>query len=166
MKAKVKKKSNFLRAHATTAIKQGDPFDVIATELAENPFDSNDDFEKYFTLSKQLNTFLKFDLVKQQTVAAKTSAVTEQPMSKPAAETNADFMTADVKNEFTIIKTIHEMINLSSILKVKIDHYNSTNLKKPLRPVQPIEFASVIDIQKIFSTEKIADSKSTMKSAA
>lgn len=154
LKAKVKKKSQYFRASFSASVKKGDPFDLALTELAELPFETNDHFEKYFSSSKQLNTFLKIDRSKSSMAAdaALLSAV-DTPAPVEVQNLNSDFMTTDIKNEFIIIKTIHEMIELSISLKTKIDHYNLMHPKLPLAEVKVIQFPSVVDVQKIFSEQ-------------
>lgn len=159
LKAKVKKKSHFFRATAIIQIKQGDPFDLTACELAELAFENNEEFEKYFTLSKQLNKFLQLDQLKQKALEEKNSESDKNisndkvdvEIRRKVSEVDSDFMTVDVKNEFIIIKTIHEMIALSVVLNEKIGHYNLSNLKNPKTPFSIIHFPSVADVQKIFS---------------
>ncbi len=159
LKAKVKKKSNYFRSVSPAAIKQGDAFDGVATELAELPFESNEDFEKYFILSKQLNILIQHEFAQHNAAAessitkkATVQKIAPMPLNPDTNEVLPDFMTADIKNEFAIIKAIHDMIGLSVTLKSKIDHFNATNLKTQRPSVQIIHFPSVIAVQKIFSS--------------
>lgn len=159
LKAKVKKKSNFFRSTSPVPIKTGDPFDVAATELADLAFENNEDFEKYFTLSKQLNTYIKLSLLKKQGEEAPApSAEAAYVDLKSVVDTNKpketpEFMTTDIKNEFTIIKIIHEMITVSKALKKKIEDFNYTHPKTPINIPQVIQFASITEVKKIFSNE-------------
>lgn len=159
LKAKVKKKSNFFRSTSPIPIKTGDPFDVAATELADLAFENNDEFEKYFALSKQLNTYIKLSALKKQgeevpdpsVDAAYVDLKSVVDTNKP--KENPEFMTTDIKNEFTIIKIIHEMITVSKALKKKIEDFNYTHPKTPINIPQVIQFASITEVKKIFSTE-------------
>ncbi len=153
LKAKVKKKSQYFRATVATSVKQGDPFDLAMTNLAEIPFETNDEFEKYFSLSKQLNTLMKSDaaLQKSHNEVIEAPIATERAQTTTTGEPIADFMTSDIKNEFIIIKTIHEMIALSVELKAKVEQFNLMNPKTPLADRRIIQFASVADVEKIFS---------------
>jgi hypothetical protein len=159
LKAKVKKKSHFFRATSPVHIKTGDPFDIAATELSDLAFESNTEFEKYFVLSKQLNTYIKITAMKKQNEKALdptvgTAAVDLKSVvdtSKP--KENPEFMTTDIKNEFTIIKIIHEMIIVSKVLKKKIEEFNYTHPKKPIHIPEVIQFTSVTELKKIFSTQ-------------
>lgn len=172
LKAKVKKKSNFFRATSPVSIKTGDPFDLAATELADLAFENNDEFEKYFTLSKQLNTYIKLSLLKKQAEEASAPAPDSTTVdlksvagdSKP--KENPEFMTTDIKNEFTIVKIIHEMITVSKTLKKKIEDFNFTHPKSPIALPQVIQFASISEIKKIFSNEPIVASIKTEDTAA
>lgn len=158
LKAKVKKKSNFFRATSPVPIKTGDPFDVAATELADLNFESNDEFEKYFTISKQLNTYIKLSNLKKQGKEAAEAAqepayVDLKSVVENAAPETPEFMTTDIKNEFTIIKIFHEMISISKTLKKRIEDFNFTHHKTPIAVPQVIQFASMAEIKRIFSTE-------------
>ncbi len=151
LKAKVKKKSQYFRATVATPVKQGDPFDLAMTSLADIPFEANEEFEKYFSLSKQLNTLMKSDAALQK---SHNDEQIVQPAPTPVPSTTeptSDFMTGDIKNEFIIIKTIHEMITLSVDLKAKVEQFNLMNPKTPLADRRIIQFASVVDVEKIFS---------------
>ena len=166
LKAKVKKKSQYFRACVAAAVKQGDPFDLAMTNLAEIPFETNDEFEKYFSLSKQLNTLMKSDAALQK---SHNDDQIVQPVSTPVpptTEPTSDFMTSDIKNEFVIIKTIHEMIALSFELKAKVEKFNLMNPKTPLADRKIIQFASVTDVEKIFSINAPESILAQQKSAA
>lgn len=158
LKAKVKKKSNFFRATSPVPIKTGDPFDMAATELADLNFENNEEFEKYFTISKQLNTYIKLSNLKKQGEDAAQQAqdpayVDLKSVVENAPQETPEFMTTDIKNEFTIIKIIHEMILVSKTLKKKIEDFNFTHHKTPIAVPQVIQFASIAEIKKIFSTD-------------
>lgn len=165
LKAKVKKKSNFFRATSPVHIKSGDPFDMSATELADLSFENNEDFEKYFALSKQLNTYIKLSALKKQgedvpepaAEAAYVDLKSVVDLNKP--KENPEFMTTDIKNEFTIIKIIHELITVSKTLKKKIEDFNYTHPKSPIQIPQVIQFASIAEVKKIFSNDTAALSK-------
>ena len=168
LKAKVKKKSNFFRATSPVPIKTGDPFDLAATELSDLNFEKNEEFEKYFTISKQLNTYIKLSLLKKQGEEPATqdaayvdlkSVVVDTPQETP------EFMTTDIKIEFTIIKIIHEMIVVSKSLKKKIEDFNFTHHKTPINVPLVIQFASIAEIKKIFSSEAPALQKTEDRAA-
>ncbi len=165
LKAKVKKKSNFFRATSPVPIKTGDPFDSAATELADLTFENNEDFEKYFVLSKQLNTYIKLSALKKQNEevadpAAEAAYVDlKSVVDTNKAPENPEFMTTDIKNEFTIIKIIHEMILVSKTLKKKIEDFNYTHPKSPINLPQVIQFASITEVKKIFSNDAPASIK-------
>ena len=61
LKAKVKKKSQHFRTSMASSIKSGDPLDCAILKLAELQFEANEHFEMYFSVSKQMNIFLKID---------------------------------------------------------------------------------------------------------
>lgn len=155
LKAKVKRKSQYFRSLITATVRQGDIFDLALCELAELPFEQNEQFEKYFAISKQLNNLLKVDRPEMGEIAAPENSSGNQ---------SADFMTNDFKNEFVIIKAIHEMIDLSVVLKTKVDHYNMINPEKSHPEIKIIQFPSVSDVQKVFSIH--SSDISTEKTAA
>lgn len=172
LKAKVKKKSNFFRSTSPVPIKTGDPFDTAASELADLAFENNEEFEKYFTLSKQLNTYIKLSALKKQgedvpepaADAAYVDLKSVVDTNKP--KENPEFMTTDIKNEFTIIKIIHEMITVSKTLKKKIEDFNFTHPKTPIALPQVIQFASISEIKKIFANEATVTTIKTEDTAA
>ena len=160
LKAKVKKKAQFYRATMPQAIRQGDPIDNSANDLCDLAFEQGPDFEKYFELSKQLNNFLKIGLDKAKAAAeakgaaAPEATATAEAKSSPAAGigSNSEFMTADIKNEFTIIKIMNEMVDLSHKIKSKIESYNSNNSKSSLTIPETIHFESLPELKRIFSS--------------
>lgn len=173
LKAKVKKKSNYFRSVSPTAIKPGDAFDGVATDLADLPFEDSDDFEKYFTLSKQLNKLIQHDISQHNASAEdsapgkkKIAAIVLPTVIPDTNEVLPDFMTADIKNEFAIIKAIHDMIGLSVTLKSKVDHFNSMNPHAQRNSVKIIQFPSVLSVQKIFSMHNPEPTVDTEKNAA
>lgn len=62
-----------------------------------------------------------------------------------------NFMTPDMKTEFSIIKMIDEIVGLVLKIKEKVNAYNRENPKKPLPVVAPIEFPSLADIRRIYN---------------
>ncbi len=156
LKAKVKRKSQYFRSLITATVRQGDIFDLALCELAELSFEQNEQFEKYFSISKQLNNLLKVDRPEMGEIVA--------PENSSGNQGGADFMTNDFKNEFVIIKAIHEMIDLSIVLKTKIDQYNIINPEKSRPEIKIIQFPSVCDVQKVFSIH--SSDISTEKTAA
>ena len=160
LRAKVKKKAQFYRATMPQSIRQGDPIDNSANELCDLAFEQGSDFEKYFDLSKQLNNFLKIGLDKAKAAAeAKgaaapdtTATVDAKPSPATAVGTNSEFMTADIKNEFTIIKIMNEMVDLSHKIKSRIESYNLNNTKSSLPVPETIHFKSLPELKRILSS--------------
>ena len=157
LKAKVKKKSQFYRATIPQAIRQGDPIDKAANDLCDLNFEAGPDFEKYFEYSKQLNNFLKIGLDKAKAAADAKGANTPEATStevqaNAVAPNNSDFMTTDIKNEFTIIKIMNEMVDLSHKIKSKVESYNSSSTKARLAIPETIHFKSLPELKRIFSS--------------
>ena len=158
LRAKVKKKAQFYRATMPQSIRQGDPIDNSANELCDLAFEQGADFEKYFDLSKQLNNFLKIGLDKAKAaaeakgVAAPETSTDAQSSSAAGVGSNSEFMTADIKNEFTIIKIMNEMVDLSHKIKSRIESYNLNNTKSSLPVPETIHFKSLPELKRIFSS--------------
>ena len=158
LRAKVKKKAQFYRATMPQAIRQGDPIDNSANELCDLAFEQGADFEKYFDLSKQLNNFLKIGLDKAKAaaeakgVAAPETSTDAKSSSVTGVGSNSEFMTADIKNEFTIIKIMNEMVDLSHKIKSRIESYNLNNTKSSLPVPETIHFKSLPELKRIFSS--------------
>lgn len=158
LRAKVKKKAQFYRATMPQSIRQGDPIDNSANELCDLAFEQGADFEKYFDLSKQLNNFLKIGLDKAKAaaeakgVAAPETSTDAQSSSVAGVGSNSEFMTADIKNEFTIIKIMNEMVDLSHKIKSRIESYNLNNTKSSLPVPETIHFKSLPELKRIFSS--------------
>jgi hypothetical protein len=60
-----------------------------------------------------------------------------------------NFMTPDMKTEFSIIKIIDEIVQIISKIKEKLIVYNRENPKKPLPMVEPIDFPSLPELRRI-----------------
>lgn len=160
LKAKVKKKAQFYRASMPQAIRQGDPIDNVVTQLTDLNFDSGEEFQKYFDSSKQLNNFLRMGIEKAKaTQEAKLDPTGQANLQKPpqsvenVIDTNSEFMTTDIKNEFTIIKIMNELIDLNLKIKSKIETYNSANFRNQLPVPKPITFNSLHELKKIFTSQ-------------
>ena len=165
LKAKVKKKAQYYRATFPQPYKQGDPLDVAAKDLSELAFETGDDFQKYFDISKSLNGIMMIAIEKNQqakkdkepTKSAPAAAESTTPkVSEDKKAHGSDFMTADVKNEFTILKIMHEMVALSQKIKNKIDSYNAAHPKNSINPTIVFHFDSLPDLQRIFSSQENA----------
>ncbi len=158
LRAKVKKKAQFYRATMPQSIRQGDPIDNSANELCDLAFEQGSDFEKYFDLSKQLNNFLKIGLDKAKAaaeakgVATADTSTDAKSSSAASVGSNSEFMTADIKNEFTIIKIMNEMVDLSHKIKSRIESYNLNNTKSSLPVPETIHFKSLPELKRIFSS--------------
>ncbi len=156
LKAKVKKKAQFYRATFPQAYKQGDPLDVAAKDLSELLFETGDDFQKYFDLSKTLNGIMKIAI--EKSLETKKENTTQEPnavnRTEASTQSASDFMTADIKNEFTVLKIMHEMVELSQKIKNKIDSYNASNPKNSINQTIVFRFDSLPDLQRIFSSQE------------
>ena len=158
LRAKVKKKAQFYRATMPQSIRQGDPIDNSANELCDLAFEQGADFEKYFDLSKQLNNFLKIGLDKAKAaaeakgVATPDTSTDAKSSSAAGVGSNSEFMTTDIKKEFTIIKIMNEMVDLSHKIKSRIESYNLNNTKSSLPVPETIHFKSLPELKRIFSS--------------
>jgi hypothetical protein len=161
LKSKVKKKAQHYRAAMPHIVRKGDPIDQAATSMTELNFETGEEFQKYFDLSKQLNGFMKIGIEKARSSGdargASEGTGKSRIASSYAIDPNSDFMTTDVKNEFTIIKIMNEIIELNKTLRGKLTTYNaSVKRKKDKLPVpQLIAFPDLAELKRIFSTVRV-----------
>lgn len=159
LKAKVKKKGGFFRATFGQPIKTADPVDQVLTALTDLPFEKGDEFQNYFELSKKLNNYMSISEEKSKIAAIAAQAmgtaapaptVVDAPTNQPKVDP-AGFMTNDIKNEFAILKIMNEMVLLSHRISERCETFNESNTKNPITIPQPLKFAAIADIKRVFS---------------
>jgi hypothetical protein len=138
LKGKIKKKSNIFRGSFKTAIGEGDMIDNALKQLVDSPFESSEDFQAYFDLSRRIVNFI---IVENSGDAA----------SQMTLENN--FMCSDFKTEMDIVRIIKEMTDISSRINARIEENNRMNPNQPITKVDPLIFTSMAEINRIFNEE-------------
>ncbi|MEQ1721833.1 MAG: hypothetical protein ABL930_01565 [Pseudobdellovibrio sp.] len=138
LKGKIKKKSNIFRASFKTAIGAGDMIDNALKQLVDSPFESSEDFQAYFDLSRRIVNFI---IVENSGDAA----------SNMTLENN--FMCSDFKTEMDIVRIIKEMTDISSRINARIEENNRMNPNQPISKVDSLVFTSMVEINRIFNAE-------------
>ena len=131
LKAKVKRKSNHFRTMLKTAIIEGDLFDTATRSLAEVRFETSEDFQSYFDISRGIMKLISFQNETLQEVDENS------------------YMSTDFKTEMDIIRIIKEMIELSKRINDRVETYNRTSTQK-LKNVDELSFGSITEIHRVF----------------
>ena len=137
LKAKVKRKSNTFRAMSKAQIIEGDLFSSTLKSLTEVKFETSDDFQMYFDISKQIVKIINLD--------NKVDGHDNQ-----AAGTN--YMSSDFKTEMDIIRIIKEISDMSARVNHRIDEHNRTNSQKIPR-IDSIMFPAITEVTRVFKSE-------------
>jgi hypothetical protein len=143
LKAKVKRKSNVLRTMIKTSIIEGDLFDSSTKNLVDCKFETSDDFQTYFDISRQIVGMIHVE-----------NGTTHEAVSEN------NFMSSDFKTEMDIIRIIKEMTDLSSRINARVDEHNRTSSQK-LKKVDPLVFNSITEINRVFKADDTAESKAS-----
>ena len=152
LRAKIKKKSHKYRALFKTQVTAGDPVDLALTELIELKLESGEDFQRYFDLSKRLNSLLLSE-------SARLGELTQDEKIDSIKKSDTfvahdDFMGTDFKNELSIIRLIKDMVEISAMLNKRIEIYNEANLKTPMNKVSTLLFPSFVEVNRVFAGKK------------
>ncbi len=157
LKAKIKGKSHKYRALFRSGINAGDPIDLMLNELISLSLENGDDLQRYFDISKNINSLLIAESAKE---AAKDAARESLDGKKVqiAKDTShigkEDFMGTDFKSEIAILRLIKEMVDVSVVLNKRIDHFNSVSPKNPVARVNPLSFSSFTEVNRVFVSDK------------
>ena len=164
LKAKIKGKSHKYRALFKFAINAGDPIDLMLNELINLALENGDDLQRYFDISKQINSLLVAEAVKEAAKDAARESL-DGKKDQTAKDTSTigkeDFMGTDFKSEIAILRLIKEMVDVSVVLNKRIDHFNLANPKNPIARVNPLSFSSFTEVNRVFITDKNANSSSS-----
>jgi hypothetical protein len=145
LKSKVKKKANSFRAKFVKSVNVGDPIDTALGELMDNKFETGDDFQHYFDLSKRINSYINAEI--QSSNEANSSAFSH------ANKKLEDFMGPDLKNELGIIRIIKEITEASTKHNSKAELFNKLNPKAKIHLLNPLQFSSLAEVSRIFRDE-------------
>ena len=140
LKSKVKKKANSFRSKFVKPINIGDPFDIAIGELTDNKFETGEDFQSYFDLSKRINSFINADV--QLTTDIATNMNTSHRFE--------DFMGPDLKNELAIIRTIKEITDATMKYNVRAEAFNRLKPKAKVPIIDALIFDSLSAVNRIF----------------
>lgn len=142
LKSKVKKKSNVFRASSTMAIVEGDMFDSTLKQLVENKFETSDDFQEYFDISRRLVKTIQIE--------------SKEPVPDHSIENN--YMSHDFKTEMDIVRIIKDMCDLSAKINSRIDEHKRTSPSQKISRIDSLVFPSITEINRIFNAEDKSDS--------
>ena len=175
LKGKVKKKSYKYRSLFKNGVSPGDPIDLVLNEMIDLKLETGDEIEKYFELSKRINSLLVTanyrQTEKQNEKTEKAVAKVEAPEKVKVIEVpeekigQEDFMGTDFKSEISIIRIIKDMVEVSIILNNRVDAYNILNPKAPIANVNNLVFPSLSEVNRIFKTEHTKLSDDTSEAA-
>lgn len=135
LKAKVKRKSNVLRTMIKSSIIEGDVFDTTTRSLLDIKFETSDDFQNYFDVSRNIVGMIRVD-------------------TGTTAESNSEnnYMSSDFKTEMDIIRIIKEMIDLSGKINSRVEEHNRTSSQK-LQKVDGLSFPSSSEVHRVFKVD-------------
>ncbi len=161
LKNRVKKKAKRFRATYPASITTGEPIDISLTQLSDLSFEKNTDFQDYIDLCKKINSFIDLANVDKNSEAAHAAAVDTD---------KCDFMGTDFKNEINIVRLINDMVVVSKALSKHASRYNNFDRRAKILAPEPISFASLFELQKVYknkdANDDLIDKTSDEKSAA
>lgn len=161
LKNRVKKKAKRFRATYPASITTGEPIDISLTQLSDLNFEKNIDFQDYIDLCKKINNFIDLANVDKNSEAANAAA---------ADTDKCDFMGTDFKNEINIVRLINDMVLVSKALSKHASRYNNFDRRAKILAPEPISFASLFELQKVYknkdANDDLIDKTSDEKSAA
>lgn len=138
LRGKIKKKSNIFRSSFKTGITEGDMIDNALKQLVDNPFESSEDFQAYFDLSRRIVNFIQ---------------VENNGDASSKMNVENDFMCSDFKTEMDIVRVIKEMTDISSKINSRIEDNNRMNPGNPIAKVDSLVFTSLVEINRIFKED-------------
>ncbi|MGZ3691030.1 MAG: hypothetical protein ACXVAX_05990 [Pseudobdellovibrio sp.] len=139
LRAKVKRKSNAFRSMLKSSIVEGDLFDNTVKSLCDVKFDSSEEFQHFFDISRQLVKMITVDLGSEA--------------GERTSENN--FMSNDFKTEMDILRIIKEMVDISAKINHRVVEHNRTSSQK-LPRVDPIMFAAITEVNRVFKGDEAA----------
>lgn len=148
LKNRVKKKAKRFKVSYPSSITSGEPIDISLAQLSELTFEKNADFQDYVELCKKINNFI--DL-------ANIDKNSEVAQSKSLNMDKCDFMGTDFKNELSIVRLINDMVAVSKTLSKQVSRYNNFDRRAKINAPEPINFASLFELQKVFKNKDAQD---------
>lgn len=147
LKSRVKKKTKRFRAAYPGTITTGEPIDISLTQLSELSFEKNNDYQDYIDLCKKINSFIDLASVDRSSEA-------QNAINDPD---KCDFMGSDFKNEINIVRLINDLVTVSKALNRQINRYNHFDPRAKLQAPDPISFASLFELQKVFKNKDASE---------
>ncbi len=148
LKNRVKKKAKRFRASYPSSITSGEPIDISLSQLAELTFEKNSDFQDYIEICKKINNFIDLANVDKNSDAAQAKSLDID---------KCDVMGADFKNEINIVRLINDMVAVSKTLSKQVSRYNNFDRRSKVNSPEPINFASLFELQKVFKNKEAND---------
>ncbi len=141
LKAKVKRKTNAFRTMLQSPIIEGDLFDNITRSLVDVKFETSEDFQNYFDISRQTLNLIQIE-------------------NGTTAEANPEnnYMSNDFKSEMDILRIIKEMTELSAKINNRVEEHNRTSSQK-LKKVDPLYFSSITEVNRVFKGDNLDKSE-------
>lgn len=154
LRLRVKKKAKSFRSAFVGSIIKGQPLDNVLSQLTEISFETNSDFQIYMDVCKRINNLIEVGKVNKNSDASKPPT--------PDAD-KCDFLSSDLKNEIKIARLINDMVIVSKALAKQYERYNTHSSKKAKKEIQkPIDFESLLELQKVFKIKEIQDGLSAV----
>ena len=167
LKGKVKKKSYKYRSLFKNGVSPGDPIDLVLNEMIDLKLETGEEIEKYFELSKRINSLLitanarqpekqteKLDKVPDKSDKTVPLEKVKIPLQIEEKMDQEAFMGTDFKSEISIIRIIKDMVEVSVVLSHRIEAYNALNPKSPIENVSQLTFPSLSEVNRIFKSEQ------------
>lgn len=148
LKNRVKKKAKRFKASYPANITSGEPIDISLSQLSELTFEKNADFQDYIELCKKINNFIDLANIDKNSEAAQAKSLDAD---------KCDFMGADFKNEISIVRLINDMVAVSKTLSKQVSRYNNFDRRGKIQAPEPINFASLFELQKVFKSKEAQD---------
>lgn len=148
LKNRVKKKAKRFRASYPASITTGEPIDISLTQLSDLSFEKNSDFQDYIDICKKINSFIDLANVDKNSEAAQATAIDTD---------KCDFMGTDFKNEINIVRLINDMVVVSKALSKHTSRYNHFDRRAKMMAPEPISFASLFELQKVYKNKDAND---------
>ncbi len=141
LRSKLKTKSYKYRSLFRIGITSGDPIDEALNELIALPLENGDDLQRYFDISKKVNSML---ITQAAAEAKKEQTAGVEPVGKE------DFMGTDFKSEIAILRLIKEIVEVSRVINKRIENYNLANPKQPIAQVNTLTFPALAEVNRVF----------------
>lgn len=160
LRVRVKIKLSSFRERFGKFINNGDEIDKALNEIHGIKYETGDDFQRYFDISKNVITTMKNDF----RFAAKFKEMGEEhdhahSEAAESAQLFQDFCGPDYKNEIALVRVIKEITDTNNKLSKKIAEFNHDNRNKkkfvPIQTMNIIHFNFLEDINAIFKDSDI-----------